>query len=373
MSTAGRGTPGAALGVGIVGLSASGGWGGRAHVPAIRAVDGIELRALAASSPESAARAADEFGVPAAADPRQLAERDDVDLVVVSVKVPDHHELVSAVLGAGKAVLCEWPLGNGLAEAEDLAGRAEAAGVRTFVGLQARSAPVIRHLRDLVADGYVGEILSTSMIGSGDGWGGTCTSRSAYVLDRANGATLLTIPFGHAVDGLTFVLGEFVGVSATTARRRVTARNTDTGELVPVTAEDQVAVTGTLTSGAVASVHLRGGTSPGTNLLWQIDGTEGTLVVTGGTGQIQFGAMTVCGARGSAALEELPLPRRYERVPALQGRPAEPVTTMAHAYHAIRTDLAIGTTSVPDFAHAVRRHRFLDVVAAGGMPVPAGT
>lgn len=357
--------PGATLGVGIVGLSASGGWAARTHVPAIRAVDGVELRALCASSPESAARAADMFEVPAAADPSRLAERDDVDLVVVAVKVPAHHELVCAVLGAGKPVLCEWPLGNGLTEAEDLAARADAARVRTFVGLQARSAPVLRFLRDLVAEGYVGEVVSAALIGSGDGWGGTCTSRSAYILDRANGATLLTIPFGHAVEGFAFVLGEFAEMSATTAVRRATARNADTGELVPVTAEDQVAVTGILTGGAVASLHMRGGTSPGTNLLWQIDGTEGSLVVTGATGQLQFGAMTVHGARGSGPLEELPIPCRYERVLALRGNPADPVTAMAHAYEAIRTDVTTGTTTVPDFAHALRRHRFLDHVAAG--------
>ena len=41
--------------------------------------------------------------------------------MVVSVKVPFHHELVLAALEAGKAVLCEWPLGNGLTEATEMA------------------------------------------------------------------------------------------------------------------------------------------------------------------------------------------------------------------------------------------------------------
>ena len=49
----------------------------------------------------------------------ELARRDEVDLVVVTVKVPHHREVVTTALQAGKMVLCEWPLGNGLAEAEE--------------------------------------------------------------------------------------------------------------------------------------------------------------------------------------------------------------------------------------------------------------
>ncbi len=60
----------------------------------------------------------------------ELARRDEVDLVVITVKVPHHRELVTAALQAGKMVLCEWPPGNGLAEAEELAALARSRGVR---------------------------------------------------------------------------------------------------------------------------------------------------------------------------------------------------------------------------------------------------
>ena len=80
--------------------------------------------------------------------------------------------MVSAALQAGKAVYCEWPLGNGLAETEELARLASEHDVPTFVGLQIRANPVMNYLRDLVADGYVGEVLSTTVIGSAGGiWG----------------------------------------------------------------------------------------------------------------------------------------------------------------------------------------------------------
>jgi predicted dehydrogenase len=52
--------------------------------------------------------------------------------------------------------LCEWPLGNGLQEAETLAGLAGKQGVLAVAGLQARSAPLVAYVCDLIKQGYVG-------------------------------------------------------------------------------------------------------------------------------------------------------------------------------------------------------------------------
>jgi predicted dehydrogenase len=85
---------------------------------------------------------------------------------------------VLAALNAGKPVLCEWPLAMDLAEAEELATSASDRGVRTAVGLQGRSAPAVRYLRDLVADGYIGDVLSTTLVASAGAWGETFLPRS---------------------------------------------------------------------------------------------------------------------------------------------------------------------------------------------------
>lgn len=354
------------IGVGIVGLSAGAGWAGTAHVPALAALPGkFELRALSTSSPESAQAAGEKFGVPLAfGSVEELVERDEVDLVVVSVKVPHHLELVMAALTAGKIVLSEWPLGNGTAEAEEMAAFATSRNLRGFVGLQARLAPPVRYLHDLVADGYVGEVLSTSVIASGPRWGATFDDRHAYLADYANGATLLSIPFGHTMDGLASVLGEFTQLSATLANRRTEVRHIETGTTMPKNVDDQIAVTGLLESGAVASVHYRGGVARSTNFLWEINGTQGDLLVTGDSGHLQFGQVAIHGARGKMTeLGELPVPTRYDaNVPALAHARHTMAYTVAHAYAQLHADLTEGTRTAPDFAHAVRRHRFLDQV-----------
>jgi predicted dehydrogenase len=83
------------IGVGIIGASPSNsGWAVNAHIPALRALPGYRLRAVATSRRASADAAAAAFGVDAFDDPRALIDHPGVDLVVVTVKVPQHHDLL---------------------------------------------------------------------------------------------------------------------------------------------------------------------------------------------------------------------------------------------------------------------------------------
>ncbi|MFI7036809.1 Gfo/Idh/MocA family protein [Microbispora rosea] len=351
------------IGVGIIGLGAAGSWAERSHLPALRAVPGYELRALSTSSKESAERSGHRHGVARTfGTAAELAACDEVDLVVVAVKVPHHRDLVRTALSAGKSVLCEWPLGNGLAEAEDMARHARDRAVPTVVGLQARSHPALAYLRDLVADGYVGEVLSTTVVGSGGAWGGTVGPGDHHVLDAANGMTLLTIPFAHTLDGFASVLGEPEDLRIGLASRRTSAVDTGSGRSVPMTVPDQVVASGRLPGGAVATFHYRGGVSRGTNFRWEINGTEGDLVVNAPIGHLQLSPVTIEGARGaSTGLAPLTVPESYVRVPRLDPRADAPAYAVAHAYQRFLDDLREGGASgVPDFAHGAARHRSIE-------------
>ncbi len=203
--------------VGIIGANPDRGWAAQAHIPALRSLaDDFEITALSTSRRESADAASKLFGVPTAFDNHQdLVSNPAVDVVAVTVKVPYHLELATAALEAGKAVYCEWPLGNGLNEAETLAALAKNQGVLAVAGLQARSAPAVAYVRDLVEQGYVGDVLSTTLVGSGMGWGPTVEPFNAYLNDRKNGATMLSIAVGHTADALCHCLGEARELSAT--------------------------------------------------------------------------------------------------------------------------------------------------------------
>ena len=347
--------------VGIIGLNPGIHWGATAHIPALASLSAdYELVGVANTSLASAERAAKAFDLKHAFPNAQaLVESPEVDLVVVTVKVPHHRELVTAALEAGKHVYCEWPLGNGLAEARELAALAKAKGVVTAVGTQMRVAPEVEHLRKLVADGYVGEVLSTTLIGSGGQWGGQTDAAHAYLYDDANGATLLSIPLAHTLAGLCEVLGGVRNVSARMLRHRDTVHVEDTGEAIPNHSAEQVLVHGTLESGAALSVHYRGGMSRGTNLLWEINGTKGDIQVTGAIGHGQLADLKIRGGNGAApALESLmPSDSAYAGLPD-----TATARNVARIYALLAQDIREGTNLAPDFDDAVALHELVEAI-----------
>jgi predicted dehydrogenase len=354
--------PESTLGVGIIGVSPVRGWATTAHIPALRALPNYEIRALSAHSAESARTAGEAFGVSATfSDHEQLVTQPDIDVVAVTVKVPHHRELVSAALAAGKAVYCEWPLGRDLDDARAMAALAAEQGVRTVVGLQARQAPAIEFVQELLSDGYVGEVLSTTMVGlsvRGDVVG----RPNAYMLDKTNGANVLTIAVGHSLDILNHVLGEFADLSAVSDLRRPLITIEETGEQIVKTVPDQIAVIGTLTSGATASVHIREAVAGGTGFLWEINGADGTLRINADEAQPQIFPLAVVGAHGLNEPAELAVPGALtQRWPALSSLEGAPAYNVGRAYAAFAADIHNGTHTVPDFADAVRRH---EVIAA---------
>src|SRR5213594_4814567 len=141
---------------------------------------------------------------------------------------------------------------------------------------------------------------------------------------------MLSIALGHAAEALCHCLGEVRELSATMTMRRKSFTITGTGESKPMNADDQVGVSGLLEGGATFSVHYRGGVSRGTNLLWEINGTDGDLQLTAAGGQAQIFEITVHGGKGAqSSLEVLPVPEQYRWSP--QQGPG-PSINVAQAY-----------------------------------------
>jgi predicted dehydrogenase len=295
----------------------------------------------------------------------------DVDLVVVCVRVPWHRDLVMAGLRGGKPVFCEWPLGANLAEAEEMADLARERGLTTMVGLQGRSDPAVRHARDLVADGYVGEVLTANL----SIMGGASYERAAgrvWQRERRNGANTLTISGGHGIDAMCTILGEFAELSARVTTRVTEWLDTDTQQKVPVDSPDSIAVAGRLLSGAEVSVQIAAVPVSPTGSRLEIYGREGTLVMAS-PGALSTGPNRLFGARGRGTAEELTVPDEYTVVP--EGTPTGGARNVAQAYVGIADALDGAASSVPSFDDAVTRHRLIAAIeraAAEGRSVPVG-
>ena len=347
--------------VGIVGATVTQGgssWGQHAHVPALKALPGYELKAVCTAHEDTAKASAAAFGAERgfhrfsdmAADP-------DVDLLVVCVRVPGHRELVMAGLQAGKSVFCEWPLGANLAEAEEMAGLARQRSLKSIVGLQGRSDPTILYARDLIQQGYIGEVLTANLNtvaqavlqrGPGRIWQGV----------RANGANTLTIAGGHAIDALCAVLGEFAELSARVSTRIPEWRTLE-GKPYPVDSPDSISVAGRMVSGAEVSINVAAVPSNPSGNRLEIYGREGALVIRA-NGALSLGPNQMHGGQGKEPMAPLPVPARYRFVP--ENTPAGQPYNVAQAYARAAGALRGGPAFDVDFDLAVRRHKLIDAI-----------
>ena len=345
--------------LGIIGANVHLGWAPRSHLPAIVASPEFELTAVCTTRRESAEESARLFGARLAFDDyRDLLAHPEIDAVAVVLRVPSHYEPTMAALQAGKHVYTEWPLGQTTAQAQEMADLARAKGLRNMVGLQARAAPAILYLKELVADGYVGEVMSChlSLVR-----GGSLERPSHRTWQRDNelGAHTLTIAAGHSIDALRFVVGDFSQVAAVVSTQAGEWLETDTGNRVEVTSPDNILVSGRLRNGGVASAHVASNPWAGSGLRMEIYGSEGTLVAASEDSP-QLADVAIQGVQGRGALQPLEIPARFTYV--LEGMPQGEPYNVGQMYYQFGQAIRAGQDCQPDFDTAVELHHFIDAI-----------
>jgi len=352
--------------VGILGLSANYSWAANAHVQYLTSSDQYNIVALCNSSVKSAEEAIAAHKLPAGTkaygNPEELAKDPNVDLVVCSTRVDRHYATIAPALKAGKNVYVEWPLGKDLKEAEELLRLSEKGLVKkAIVGLQGRTSPVIREVKDLITKDRIGKVLSSTLTSQGGNLGETESAGISYLATKDVGGNLVTIHFGHTVDYIQDVLGEFKSVSTLLANRRPTisilaADGTMAEKSFHKTSDDTIFVQGTTTKDAIpVSITMRGGkpfkNTPG--LDWRIYGEKGEIRITCMLPMLQYGFPDMkieVHDFEKNDVEEVPFEEEFAHFPL-------PARNVARVYKAF----AEGDESVLcSLAEAVERHRFID-------------
>ena len=133
--------------IGFIGLSTKG-WAAAALVPPLLdplLSSSYTLTALCTTSEASATDTAKKYTELAGHNVKayygdeglkQIANDPNVDLVAVSVKIPDHYKAVTPAIEAGKDIYIEWAVGNGYKQTVEIAEAAKRKGVRVLVGVQ---------------------------------------------------------------------------------------------------------------------------------------------------------------------------------------------------------------------------------------------
>ena len=334
--------------VGIIGLSATGGWAAMAHYPALcQLPEQFALKGLTASSMAKAQQSAEKYGVPYYSDDAAaLAARDDIELLVVAVNLPQHQAIIEQIAPFGKAIYCEWPLGIHPGEARILQQIAAHHNCRTFIGLQALHSPHIQKLRQIVNDPASGRLISCIISGSNPAAGRMIDPRYLYAQNQENGVNTLTIPFAHSLAALQSVFGTLHDMHALTACQYPEVIRKDTGETVSRTTIDHVLFQGKTQDGGLLNIAYRGG---GSGLRMEIECEHLQLVVTANSGHLQYEPLTIEIIRDGQS-----------EIIAPEGNAAD---ILANAYRAVWQDMRQGTYTVPNFAHAVAHQQLLSELA----------
>ena len=205
------------VGIGIVGY----GLMGRAHAygytvaPHVRALPvRPRLRAISGRDAAAVERAAAAYGVDEwTTDWRELVEREDVEIVDICTPPGTHAEIVEAAAAAGKAVLCEKPLAADHVAAAAAVAAVERAGVLGAIGFNYRRLPALALMRQLVADGRVGEVRLWRAAWLSDEFLDPLIPFD-WRFERRMGASTIADLGAHLVDLALWIVGEIEEVNA---------------------------------------------------------------------------------------------------------------------------------------------------------------
>lgn len=336
--------------LGIVGANVERGWARDAHLPALQRQSRFEISAVSARSQEKADAAAAHFGAARGhGDSMALVRDPDVDVVVVTVRVPEHRAIVLAALEAGKHVYCEWPLGRDVAEAQEMAS-AVRPGQFAVIGAQGVAAPATRHAARLLADGAIGRPLVLRAYNTAAPWGPT-TAEPGYLQDKSSGASLATIGMGHVLAVIDALVGPWTEVDARTSILWPQVRVEGTDELLERTSEDHILALGRHATGCVSTIETIGGRTDRPASI-EIVGEKGGLRIEGQTpGTYQIARLDLTTSADGTALPD-PV------APDLVG----PSANLAEVYAQFARDFDSGVQTLPSFADALRVTKLIEAI-----------
>jgi predicted dehydrogenase len=139
---------------------------GMASAPHAKSLQDLRDRVevAAAFSPSASRREtfAANYGFPTCEDVEAIFSDPSIDAVLLLTPPNTHLELVQRAAAAGKHVLLEKPLEISRGRCEALVAAAEAAGIKLGIVLQHRFRPISVALREMIAQGRLGDIVGAS-------------------------------------------------------------------------------------------------------------------------------------------------------------------------------------------------------------------
>ena len=273
------------IGAAVIGT----GFIGTVHVEQLRRI-GVDVRGVLGSTPERGTARAAALNVP-----RAYASLDellaDPAVRVVHVTSPNHLHVpqASAILAAGKHVVCEKPLAMTADESRGLVEEARASGLVNAVNFNIRFYPLHQHMRERIAAGDLGEVRFVTGHYFQDWLLHDTDWNWRLEPDQGGGLRAVGDIGSHWLDLMAFITGQSVVSVMADMGTYVTARQQPTGPVETFSTERSAStVTRAMGTEDVATLLLRFANgargsvavsqiSAGrkNSLQWEIDGSDG--------------------------------------------------------------------------------------------------
>ena len=159
--------------VAVIGRTGKGNYGHGLDV-VWKALDNVQLVAVADEDEKGRAAAAARLGVKNAyADYREMLDKEKPQIVSVADRFLDaHKDTVVACARAGASVFLEKPMARTLEEADAMVAACETHHVKLAIAHQTRYSPRAERVKELIADGRLGDVLELRSRGKEDQRGG---------------------------------------------------------------------------------------------------------------------------------------------------------------------------------------------------------
>jgi predicted dehydrogenase len=353
------------LRVGII----SAAWGVQAHLPAWRAVPGVEVVGICTAHRETAEAAASENGIALPFwDAEEMARHTDIDIVDAGTRPSYRLAMCLAALGAGKHVYNGIPFAADLPAARQLREAAANTGRVAVVDAYSEHFGVFRFAKELIDEGTLGTV--QSVVGRLDLSlfdRPTSTFPYNWFHDASFGASALRNLGSHLLHLMVYLGGPVASAAGTPAQYMKRWVYVDAPGGLDVEVADTSAAALRFESGAIGAMTASwaGAAGPGFHL--ELAGNLGRLVMQ--SPMMPSGESTLLLGRSGSALEPVAVPARLETTEGVDmpvAWPGDPRGAMARSFFLMTRAIAGDGAARPDFARAYHVQAVIESIYRSG-------
>lgn len=167
---------------------------GRHHVRNYAQIPNVDLVGISDLDEEAGQKLSTKFETKLYTDYKKLLEIERPDIVSLAVPTKLHHELAMGIIRRNVHILIEKPITYNVDEAREIIEEAKKVGVKVTVGHIERFNPAVVKLKELIADGKLGTIVSIM------------ARRAGTIPARIKDANVIVDIGVHDIDLLNFIL-----------------------------------------------------------------------------------------------------------------------------------------------------------------------